>query len=275
MRVLAVVFLCFLCTSVAVADGPVSYERILLPVVISQELPGAFGSRWVTRMTMLNNAGQDVDIKGYEWAPRGCGILCGPQPLTRSGVTFSPSVAAPGTFTQGAIVLVDRRYADNVEIHLRVQDVSRQGQTAGTEVPVVREKGLYQTTANLLDVPFGAAFRQSLRIYDVDARQDARVRVRFYRINPAADTPYDPFNPPALDILLAERTVQLVTEQRSGSPTYDLGYAEISNVSTLPELQLVDRVRIEVTSLTAGLRFWSFVSVTNNETQHVTMVSPH
>jgi hypothetical protein len=33
-------------------------------------------------------------------------------------------------------------------------------------------------------------------------------------------------------------------------------------------------VRIEITPLTAGSRYWSFASVTSNETQIVTLVTP-
>ncbi len=276
MRLPSVLFASLLCATVATADEPaVSYERVLLPVVVKGEVAGALGSRWTTQVSILNNAGQDVDIRGYVTAPRGCPILCNPSPLTRPAIAFYPAIASPGTVTQGAILLLDRRFSDSVEVHLRVQDISRQSQTWGTEVPVVREKGLYQGTLNLLDIPIGAAFRQTLRVYDVDARPDAIVRVRFYRVNPAIDTTSEVLDPAPRDLLVAERTVHLTTEQRIGTPSYDLGYAEISNVGGLAELQNVDRIRIEVTSLSTGLRFWSLVSVTNNETQHVTIISPH
>jgi hypothetical protein len=275
MRLPSFLFASLLCATVAAADDPVSYERVLLPVVVKGEVPGALGSRWTTQVSILNNSGQDVDVKGYVTAPRGCPILCNPSPLTRPAIAFYPAIASPGAVTQGAILLLDRRFSDSVEVHLRVQDISRQSQTWGTEVPVVREKGLYQGTLNLLDIPIGVAFRQTLRVYDVDARPDAVVRVRFYRVNPATDTTSEVLDPAPPDLLVAERTVHLITEQRIGTPAYDLGYAEISNVGVLPELQNVDRIRIEVTSLTTGLRFWGFVSVTNNDTQHVTVISPH
>lgn len=35
-----------------------------------------------------------------------------------------------------------------------------------------------------------------------------------------------------------------------------------------------DTVRAEIEPLTEGLRYWAFVSVTNNETQHVTTITP-
>jgi len=33
-------------------------------------------------------------------------------------------------------------------------------------------------------------------------------------------------------------------------------------------------IRIEVRAPEGGSRFWAFVSVTNNQTQHVTIISP-
>ena len=115
----------------AVASGQqsASYERVLLPVVITGQVPGAFGSQWTTRISVLNNAGQNaVDIQGYASYPHGCANLCG-HAFTRPGVTFYPSILVAGAVTQGAILLIDRLYSDNVEVHLRVQDVSRQSQT--------------------------------------------------------------------------------------------------------------------------------------------------
>ena len=41
-----------------------------------------------------------------------------------------------------------------------------------------------------------------------------------------------------------------------------------------PALAGVTSMRIEVVPLTPNLRFWAFVSITNNETQEVTIVSP-
>ena len=118
---------------------------------------------------------------------------------------------------------------------------------------------------------------------DMQARPSSRFRapltqrrVRFYAVNPRIDTTYSPDVSlrPNPDGLLAERTVTPMIEQRPQSPLFDLGYAEIANLALLPELSAADRIRIEVTPLVTGLRFWSYVSVTNNETQHVTTISP-
>ena len=113
-----------------------------------------------------------------------------------------------------------------------------------------------------------------LRLYDVDARDGSTARLRFYGVNPATDVPFKFGGPsPQLDPLLLEMTVALKAERRPGTPLFDLAYAQLS-LGSLPEMQGRDRIRIEVTPLTSGLRLWAFVSVTNNETQHVTVVAP-
>jgi hypothetical protein len=57
--------------------------------------------------------------------------------------------------------------------------------------------------------------------------------------------------------------------------TQAVGYASIGQFTdAFPQLNGLDKVRVEVTPLTEGLRFWTFVSITNNETQHVTTITP-
>jgi hypothetical protein len=53
------------------------------------------------------------------------------------------------------------------------------------------------------------------------------------------------------------------------------GHARITDlVSAYPVLTGVERLRIEIEPLTPDVRFWAFVSTTNNETQHVTVTLP-
>jgi hypothetical protein len=51
-------------------------------------------------------------------------------------------------------------------------------------------------------------------------------------------------------------------------------YAQVS-ISDLPEVRGVETIRVEISPQTPGMRYWAFVSVTNNETQHVTNIAPH
>ena len=207
---------CVLIISVAAVaqQPPLQYERVLLPIAITGEVPGAFGSRWTTYVAVTSTADREITIRGYVPAPCAFGP-CFPSFAVPAGVTFFPRVEA-GKVTQGALLLVERQFAPQVAVHLRVQDVSRQAQTWGTEIPAVREGQLFTTPFDLLDVPLAAGFRQTLRIYDVDALPRASAVIRFYRIDPAVTYPNQPTNPqPAPDTLLAEKVITLQTDIRS------------------------------------------------------------
>jgi hypothetical protein len=57
------------------------------------------------------------------------------------------------------------------------------------------------------------------------------------------------------------------TDERHGP-----GYVQLP-LSGLPMLQGKERIRLEITSDAPELRYWAFVSVTNNETQHITIIT--
>jgi hypothetical protein len=199
--------------------------------------------------------------------------ICSFGGTTPPSTTFFPVVHS-GSSSQGAIMLVERSYAPSIIFQLRVQDVSRQSQTWGTEIPVVRESKLLRSSFDLLDIPLTSEFRSTLRLYDVDAHSDAQALLRFYRVYPTTRIPFGDTGPAQADTLLTERTIALSVEHRPMGPSYDLGYAEISNLDAIPELLGTDRLRIEVKPITPNLRLWAFVSVTNNVTQHVTTITP-
>ena len=94
------------------------FERILLPIAIDGEVPGAFGSRWAARLAIMNTSADGIRIFGYNPYPGGCVILCPPVPTTPPGITFFPSIA-PGSMSQGAIIEVERRSATSVRFNLR------------------------------------------------------------------------------------------------------------------------------------------------------------
>ena len=106
--------------------------------------------------------------------------------------------------------------------------------------------------------------RETLRIYDFDGPADRVVAVRFFK---------DDASEAAVETQVTLRTFPAAVID----PVYPEvpGYAQIGNfVRAFPELVGASRVRIEILPVTPGLRFWAFVSVTNNETQHVTAVLP-
>jgi hypothetical protein len=256
----------FILIAVATANLSAQTQRILIPYVVEGEIAGAFGSVWTTDLALLNDSGEAISIIGYE--PRCQLSACEPD-SAGPGITFYPSFRE--TRLSGMFLTVTPGdLADRVVAKLRSRDLSRQAEAWGTEIPTIRESDAPVGRFQILDIPTDPRYRAMLRLYSFHSEPIA-VRVRFYATRTA-------INRPALypvDELLAEETMTL-QEARQVS-TFDAypGYAEIpwltQRHAALPQSE---RVRIEVTSLSEGARIWGFVTVTNNETQHVTVMSP-
>jgi hypothetical protein len=246
----------------------IQYEKILVPFFLREPLPGKFGSLWATEAWIRNNAAQAVDIQRYDYGcllPEGCF----PMPPTPPGISFRPKLAGSPPGLQGHFLFVDRRFASDISIALRVRDLSRQSMTWGTEVPVVREGEFRTGRLTLLDIPTGGGFRQVLRIYDLDGTRVAQVIVRIYGLNPAYTNPFLA----QADPLLGQSLISFQIAGPPFSPIYP-GYIEISDLNAIAPLSGTERVRIEIEPVTPGLQFWAFVTVVNNETQHLTVISP-
>jgi hypothetical protein len=242
---LAVVVLLFARTAAA--------EKVLLPI-LTEDAPGAGGSLWETEVRLLLSA-EPTDL----------------FPLVDCAACSIPtgSVFAPPLFFQrpahppGAVVYIETNPAGRFHWSLRVRERSRAALDRGTEVPVVRERDLFTSTLHLVDVPVESGYRQTLRVYDVDARPNAAVRITFSR--------QDGTLIGTLDRALQLSPVHNPNFARNVTP----GYLQLDRWhALLPGLEGVDRVWIRVDPLTAGLRFWAFASLTSDATQQFTVVSP-
>jgi hypothetical protein len=234
------------------------YERVLFPVFFSG--PGAFGSDWRTDLTLYNGA-------PFPWfAPpptifaAACFPECDMAPQSRASVIASgPSLPA------GVVEWAPRQSAAVSDFGLRVVDVSRSAQDLGTEVPVVREDDLYDRTFQLLYIPVDSRYRSTLRLYDLDGPRTFLVRVYAMGV----------LTPPLL-----ERSVPLNAETslRGG------GFAVINDLlAGTPAVAKAGTVRVEIVPLkdtgagrngTGVKSAWGFLSITNNDTQHLTVISP-
>jgi hypothetical protein len=250
-----------LALALAVGAAPIHaqpLERVLIPIVVKEEIPGAYGSRWTTTLTGFNGGASSYYMTppptGYCWGCDGWSV--------DPGTTFSYPVSRG---VQGRAVFVFVRAVENgtnpfVHFHLRLQDVSRQAQTWGTEVPVIRERDVLSSATQILDVPMDARFRVALRIMDFDEASGRRVRCRFFDYRSGA--------------LLHESEFALVVPDPYADPGYSPGEAAVLDLAgAISSLRSAASVRIELIP-DPGLRFWAFVSVTNNETQHVTLITP-
>ena len=222
---------------------------ILIPILSTADTPGAYGSLWRTTLAIYDREHGAIHL----------------DPAYLPG----PSDPNPSRF---AYLGED---AEDVAVGLRVQDISRAGETFGTEIPIVRETDLRIDELTLDNVPTDARFRVALRIYMVNGMWGTGFvsqpfRVRVFRSGSSE--------------LLSERVVDVRTPYAKDitnprEPLYPAIYQEHDFVGSYLPTSSAELVRIEIDPDTTDEAnpiplYWAFVSVTHRDTQHVTVISP-
>lgn len=249
-RALVILFLSLLAAAPAVAQPAEDYRKLLVPVYVRQPVPGAFGSVWATALHGF------FDGDNAPRVIRPCNLFeCAVEIPPQRMVEVVPLLSIDRTST---FLFVHEDDLDSLTLQLRVQDLSRQSQTWGTELPIVPEGEAFTMPIDLLGVPIAPEFRQTLRVYSFDT-EPAEVEVRIYGSGGEEN-------------LLGSRILALNPHQ---SPSEDApAQGEIgwlgSEFPALPH----QAVRVRIVPRTEGLRYWAFVSITNNETQHITTITP-
>lgn len=223
---------------------PAFFEPVVFPTLVTGA--GAFGSQWTSDVAVRNDST----------------LL--PLPATSSFLSAVPPQRTL-TFTgasapAGAVFYASRQVAPLTYFDVLVRDLSRQAQTLGTEIPVVREWDLYGRPIELLNVPNDPKYRVALRVLRLDGGTNADVT-----ISSMQDTP-------GVGAIVAD--FMTLTQP---SPTSTLTSASILDINAkYPQLAGKGPLRILIyPGVVAPRTVWAFVSVTNNETQDVTIISPH
>jgi hypothetical protein len=244
----------------ALAQSPNhDFEPILLPVSLRQPVPGAFGSIWATDFWVAAVGG----VVHLELTVQ-C-LACAPERVLFNGTLNDIAIGTFPDESPGELIWLNRADAANARFSLRVRDLSRESQTWGTEIPVVRESQYRTTSITLLNVPLDSRFRVALRAYDPDVHEHQHASFRF------------DFRDMQGGALLASRTVAAVYSITSGQTFFPrvAACAQLGDLrGSVPEIANQEIVRVDVSPLGEATRFWAFASVTNNETQHVTLITP-
>ncbi|MCU1230788.1 MAG: hypothetical protein JWO97_3672 [Acidobacteria bacterium] len=264
MRNAVAVVVAFFLSLAAFAVEPVNieldrakYEQLLVPMYSIQIVPGANGSLWETEFTGRNGGASQA----LAFQRTGEGIE--PTALA-SGQTFHirPSRDYQNPANPGVFLYVDKEHAATISFALRLREWSQPADFV--ELPVVRERDFSSTTTELLEVPTSTATRAQLRIYGASSptgRGDVIVRMF------SAD-----------NTKLFEQTLSLTpaggvaTIPSATAFSDNPAYAELPNLTA--NFTGRGNVRVEIEPVTAGLRYWSFISVTNNATQRVSLITP-
>jgi hypothetical protein len=229
------------------ADLTGEHERVLYPIAF--EGPGARGSDWRTENLIANRGPIEVNT-----IPLFIGTtLEGIEPGERRRL---PAVTRDG----GLLFFIPRGMESWLAYGSHIADRSRRATDAGTELRVVHEKQA-GSDLTILDVPLTAESRQTLRIYDLDAFDGREVNVEA-RIEGRPDAVI-------VTAVLTHRIVCVTSPCYPEHPTY-----AVLNLDSIPQLRNAGTADLTIRSRTNDALLWAFVSVTNNDTQHVTTYSP-
>lgn len=238
-------------------DGEERYQRILLPIYLEQPAHGSNGSLWKTQLWLRNGGTQPITLAPWV-CPRE--MICIPVfPLTyemRTGETLKnlPEIEQTNV---GRLLYVNRDGLAGLSAGLRLFETSRGDEDAGTEIPVVRESRFATGTSHFHAVPLNDRFRVMLRVYEMGV-DDAKFLVTVVEESEGMGG----------SLPLAQFTLRTMAAE-SGTFREHPGYAEYGAFSPMPA-----NARIDVVPLTAGSRYWALVSITSNDTQRVTLVTP-
>jgi|GEM_PF-1184105 len=230
-------------------------DRILLPVAASG--PGPKTARFETEILITNAGDEAVPVSG---AATDFGSGVSPPPIPRvqphTTGTFTDQLRYAEYFT-GAFIYVPSRMARDVITKVRVHDTSRDAAAFGVEIPVVSDLD-FAATVRLAGIPTDPRFRSTLRVYAYDARNFGPVTLR---VRDSADGTLLATVPVALKAALEEADLYPAA-------------AQLSLDSIIAPLRSHARLRIDIADSDAIRPIWGFVSITNNQTQEIMLVTP-
>ena len=252
MRKLAIALLL---TSTAVFANPSGHLSVLVPINPGSA-PGAFGTQWTTKLWITNLSPVDATVFCDDFP--NCPIV---KTNSTASVDVPPYANAPhpGFFVTIPVPFPLQIGPNNIWMSLRTFDSSTAAKSAGTEIPLVRIQDFLKDAFALPSVPANDHSRSRLRLYGIG---NGQVSVRVVGLTTNQE--------------LMNAAVPLTggdTPQNNffGVPEVTFpSYAELA----LPDFSATDSmVRVEITPA-GGLLTWGFVSVTDDQSQQFTIVSP-
>jgi hypothetical protein len=232
---------------------PVHFERVLFPLTFAG--PGAFGSQWRSENIVRNDSAVDAPTVPLIWDGFSVPEARFFTPMPPGERELMPEQAEDG----GRYLYVPRGLEKWFTYSSHIFDRSRSASDRGSELPVIRAEDT-SAEIRLPDIPLRPLFRVHLRVYDFDSDTPRDIRIVLTKadgtnffIHRRIFSTFACVNPPCFN-------------PRPPYATIDL--------SSIPELANAGEVDISVRSDTNDARLWAFVSVSNNDTQHVTMYTP-
>jgi hypothetical protein len=220
---------------------PAVFEPILFP--LSFQGPGAFGSQWTTESYITSWISSAYFRDALPCAGCSARIDAGTKQLTNNGNPW------------GHVLYAMRGTTGSLDFGSRIRDTSRQTQTAGTEVPIARERD-FRGQVRFLNVPVDSRYRVMLRLWSLGDYPQFIVYVDSPTLLVA---PLSVTRIPGTAMWFGSADITSLVAKGKGSPTgvmvYPSGFGSSYSPLAFPPI-------------------WGMLSITNNDTQQVTIVSP-
>lgn len=226
-------------------------DNVLVPVLLQEAVPGSRGSLWETEGFVYNDSDSDIAlVYGIDFG-LGHSLLV-PAKTTVTLDLFPPGLPEGESVVPAYLLGITPERAGDLHFHLRVRDLSRQAATWGTEIPVVKMRDFTTEKIVLLNVPADDRFRRTLRLYHDSP--PGNLLVSFYGHTSGN--------------LLGQQIVHAgeINPNTTG-PYYGERHDDLFPRAAEP-------LRIVIEPIPNIGPFWGFVSITHNETQHVTLITP-
>ena len=238
-----------------------AYDPLLFPI-FTPPVFGQGGSEFRTTAKFWNKGDQEVSFFGRDSS---CRVIVDYQIVPLNPYTLQPreqqalDLFPECSQTTGKLFFVpkgERGLAGS----LRVWEVSKQSDNHGVEIPVVRREDFDEKSIALVDVPTDPKFRLTLRVYGLNRGAS------FVNVTYGAKVVELPLQFSS-NIFEPSYAVYTFTEPPGG------------NVPVPPFVRPLMNVLVEVPRgpggvVIPGSPIWAFITVTNNETQHITTITP-
>lgn len=232
-------------------------ETILLPIAFQPGVTrsGLRGTAWQGELWLRNSSSARIALSSVGCLFNECNFAY--YPANYEGLVTEPLDGDP----DGGFLLTPRQ-ADlpALTFSSRVIEVAKHAQPQGLELPVVREAAFLSGSRELLGVPGGDAVRVALRLYDPRRRQNPSVQVEIVDSTTGE--------------VRGKESVFLVVPAIAPFGVLRPGFAVIYDLGGLfPVIKTLARFHVRVTPI-GWTEYWAMVSVTDNETGQVLIISP-
>jgi hypothetical protein len=260
MKRAVLIFALVVLSSAAAAETKLHYERVVLPISPSYSLCG-YHSRYETNLLLYN--GSDAVMSpicfGHDCnavAPHTSSMMAGP--LTNNPLPVYLYVPSD---------VVD-------DIHLTLMTESRnllkaESASAYTQLPVIRESD-FKNKITLIGVRVEEGFRVTSRVFGLDTPDGTLTVMRVYDME-TGDLAYER--------MYELQTYPMVTASAAGGGSASKlasrpSFAMECDLSDLDHWYKGRPLRIEIVPDSPDKKIYGFLSVTDNETQRFTTITP-